>query len=117
MKLKPWYDVTKPREDLREGESQDASEFAVHLDRVRDGTAREDYKNPEQFFAKTSRATNLLDLVAQTARRLSGETTVLVRAPPLNTPSPTSPPPISPALSAKTPGRGTSTVLHSVKTT
>ena len=34
MKLKPWYDVVKPREDLREGKSQDASEFAVHLDRV-----------------------------------------------------------------------------------
>ncbi len=74
MKLKPWYDVIKPREDLREGKSQDASEFAVHLDRVRDGTAREDYKNPDQFFSKTFLATNLLDLAAQTVRRLSGET-------------------------------------------
>jgi hypothetical protein len=45
MKLKPWYDVVKPREDLREGKSQDASEFAVHLDRVRDGTARPDYED------------------------------------------------------------------------
>ena len=52
MKLKPWYDVVKPREDLREGKSQDASEFAVHLDRVRDGSARDDYRKPEQFFAK-----------------------------------------------------------------
>lgn len=74
MKLKPWYDVVKPREDLREGKSQDASEFAVHLDRVRDGTARPDYCNPEQFFAKTFLATNLLDLSAQTVRRLAGET-------------------------------------------
>ena len=74
MKLKPWYDVVKPREDLREGKSQDASEFAVHLDRVRDGTARADYGKPEQFFAKTFLATNLLDLAAQTVRRLSGET-------------------------------------------
>lgn len=74
MKLKPWYDVVKPREDLREGKSQDASEFAVHLDRVRDGTARADYGKPEQFFAKTFLATNLLDLAAQTMRRLSGET-------------------------------------------
>ncbi|HVV70398.1 MAG TPA: DUF499 domain-containing protein, partial [Verrucomicrobiae bacterium] len=74
MKLKPWYDVIKPREDLREGKSQDASEFAVHLDRVRDGTAREDYKNPDQFFSKTFLASNLLDLAAQTVRRLSGET-------------------------------------------
>ncbi len=74
MKLKPWYDVIKPREDLREGKSQDSSEFAVHLDRVRDGTARADYKNPEQFFAKTFLAANLLDIAAQTMRRLSGET-------------------------------------------
>ena len=74
MKLKPWYDVVKPREDLREGKSQDASEFAVHLDRVRDGTARPDYGNPEQFFAKTFLAANLLDLSAQTVRRMAGET-------------------------------------------
>ncbi len=74
MKLKPWYDVVKPREDLREGKSQDASEFAVHLDRVRDGTGRADYTNPEQFFAKTFLAANLLDLAAQVVRRMSGET-------------------------------------------
>ena len=74
MKLKPWYDVVKPREDLREGKSQDASQFAVHLDRVRDGTARDDYRKPEQFFAKTFLAANLLDLSAQVVRRLSGET-------------------------------------------
>lgn len=74
MKLKPWYDVVKPREDLREGKSQDASEFAVHLDRVRDGTGRSDYTDPEQFFAKTFLAANLLDLASQVVRRMSGET-------------------------------------------
>ncbi|MCX6880519.1 MAG: DUF499 domain-containing protein, partial [Verrucomicrobia bacterium] len=74
MKLKPWYDVVKPREDLREGKSQDASEFAVHLDRVRDGTGRADYADPEQFFAKTFLAANLLDLASQVVRRMSGET-------------------------------------------
>ena len=36
MKLKPWYDVVKPREDLRENKPLDASEFAVHLDQIRD---------------------------------------------------------------------------------
>ena len=35
---KPWYKVVTPREDLREGKPLDASEFAVHLDQVRDGT-------------------------------------------------------------------------------
>ena len=39
MKLKPWYDVVKPREDLRENKPLDASEFAVHLDKVRLGHA------------------------------------------------------------------------------
>lgn len=73
MKLKPWYDVVKPREDLREGKSQDASEFAVHLDRVRDGTGRADYTDPELFFAKTFLATNLLELASQVVRRMSGE--------------------------------------------
>jgi len=40
MGLKPWYKVVTPREDLREGKPLDASEFAVHLDQVRDGRAR-----------------------------------------------------------------------------
>ena len=35
-KLKPWYQVITPREDLREGRPLDASEFAVHLDHIRD---------------------------------------------------------------------------------
>ena len=47
MKLKPWYDVVKPREDLREGKPLDASEFAVHLDKVRLGDAPEVYKSPQ----------------------------------------------------------------------
>jgi len=72
MKLKPWYDVVKPREDLCEGKSQHASEFAVHLDRVRDKTGRPDYIYPEQFFAKTFLASNLLDLSAQVVRRMAG---------------------------------------------
>lgn len=74
MKLKPWYDVVKPREDLREGKSQDASEFAVHLELVRDGTGRADYTDPALFFAKTFLATNLLELASQVVRRMSGET-------------------------------------------
>ena len=39
MALRPWYRVVTPREDLREGKPLDASEFAVHLDQVRDGRA------------------------------------------------------------------------------
>ncbi len=44
MALKPWYKVVTPREDLREGRPLDASEFAVHLDPIRDGNAPADYQ-------------------------------------------------------------------------
>jgi hypothetical protein len=41
-KLEPWYHVIQPRENLREGKPLDASEFAVHLDKVRDRSAPKD---------------------------------------------------------------------------
>jgi Protein of unknown function (DUF499) len=71
-KLKPWFDVIKPREDLREGRPMDASEFAVHLDHVREHRAPKDYQDPERFFERTFLTKNLKDLAAQTVRRLSG---------------------------------------------
>ncbi len=75
--LKPWYKIDGliPREDLREGKPLDASEFAVHLDKVRDETAPADYKEPERFFDRTYLTKYLTDLAAQVARRLSGEKT------------------------------------------
>ena len=51
MRLKPWYTVVEPREDLREGKPLDASEFAVHLGQVRDGRAQEDYRIVEAMQA------------------------------------------------------------------
>ena len=75
MKLKPWYKVVTPREDLREGKPMDAAQFAVHLDRVQDGTATKEYTNPEEFFARTFLTQNLLDLSTQVVRRLNGVTT------------------------------------------
>jgi len=74
-KLKPWYKVVSPREDLREGKPLDASEFAVHLDHVRDGRANEDYQKPDLFFEKTYLTKNLRGLAAEVVRRLSGEKT------------------------------------------
>jgi hypothetical protein len=74
-KLKPWYKVVNPREDLREGKPLDAAEFAVHLDKVRDGSATEEYRKPTLFFEKTYLTKNLCALAAETMRRLSGETT------------------------------------------
>ena len=72
MALQPWYKVTIPREDLRDGKPLDASEFAVHLDHVRDGRAPADYQNPQRFFGRTYLTKNLIDLAAQVVRRLSG---------------------------------------------
>ena len=75
MALKPWYKVVTPREDLREGKPLDASEFAVHLDKVRTGTAPLDYRDPERFFSRTYLTNNLSGLAAEVLRRLSGEIT------------------------------------------
>ncbi len=72
MALQPWYKVINPREDLRDGKPLDASEFAVHLDHVRDGRAPADYQNPQRFFGRTYLTKNLIDLAAQVVRRLSG---------------------------------------------
>lgn len=75
MALKPWYKVVTPREDLREGKPLDASEFAVHLDKVRDGSAHKDYQDPKIFFEKTFLTKNLIELSSEVVRRLSGEKT------------------------------------------
>ena len=72
MPSKPWYKIVEPREDLREGRPLDASEFAVHLDKVREGTAPDDYRDPKRFFDRTYMTTNLLGLGAEVLRRLSG---------------------------------------------
>lgn len=72
MSMKPWYKVVEPREDLREGRPLDASEFAVHLDKVREGTAPDVYTKPERFFDRNYMTTNLLSLGAEVLRRLSG---------------------------------------------
>jgi len=75
MATKPWYRVVTPREDLREGKPLDASEFAVHLDQVRDGRAPEDYQKPERFFERTYLTQNLTGFAAEVIRRLSGAKT------------------------------------------
>lgn len=74
-KVQPWYKVVTPRADLREGKPLDASEFAVHLDHVREGRASEDYQNAARFFDRTFLTKTLLDLAGEVTRRLSGERT------------------------------------------
>src|ERR671930_2240653 len=75
MALKPWHTLVNPREDLREGKPLDASEFAVHLDQVRDDRAPDVYRKPERFFERTYLTQSLTDFAAQVIRRLSGEKT------------------------------------------
>ena len=72
MDLKPWYKLVVPREDLREGRPLDASEFAVHLDQIRDKRAPEDYQSPEKFFERTYLTKGLRSLASEVARRLNG---------------------------------------------
>ena len=71
-KLRPWYQVVTPREDLRENRPLDASEFAVHLDHIRDNRAHADYVKPERFFERTFMTKSLLDLSSQVVRTTLG---------------------------------------------
>jgi predicted AAA+ superfamily ATPase len=73
-KLKPWYQVVTPREDLRDNRPLEASEFAVHLDHIRTGrgTVSKDYTDPARFFERTYLTNSLLDLSSQVVRRLNG---------------------------------------------
>ena len=73
-KLKPWYHVVMPREDLRDNRALEASEFAVHLDHIRTkrDTVSKDYSDPKRFFERTYLTGSLLELSSQIVRRLSG---------------------------------------------
>ena len=73
-KLKPWYQVVTPREDLRDNRPLDASEFAVHLDHIRTGAGAvsKDYTEPARFFDRTYLTGSLMDLASQVVRRLNG---------------------------------------------
>ena len=74
--IKPWYQVVTPREDLRENRPLDASEFAVHLDHIREQrkSVSADYLDPARFFDRTYLTGSLLELASQVVRRLAGET-------------------------------------------
>lgn len=72
MDLKPWYKLVDPREDLRSGKPLDASEFAVHLDQIRDKRAPEDYQSPEKFFERTYITKGLKSLAIDVIKRLNG---------------------------------------------
>ena len=72
--MDPWYRVVTPRREVREGRSFNPDEFAIALDQVVDGTAPEDYRDPEQFFSRTFFTQALTEHTGTVLRRLSGKT-------------------------------------------
>src|SRR5512136_1122387 len=72
--MEPWYKVATPRKEVREGRSYNPDEFAIALEQVVAGTAPEDYRDPEQFFARTCFTRALREHAGMILRRLSGKT-------------------------------------------
>ena len=72
--MEPWYRVVTLRKEVREGRSFNPDEFAIQLEQVVAGTAPIDYRDPEQFFARTYFTRALREHCAMVLRRLSGKT-------------------------------------------
>jgi hypothetical protein len=72
--MEPWYKVATPRREVREGRSFNPDEFAIALEQVVAGTAPEDYRNPDQFFARTCFTRALREHAGMALRRLAGRT-------------------------------------------
>jgi hypothetical protein len=72
--MKPWYKVVTPRREIREGRSFNPDEFAIALEQVVAGTAPEDYRDPEKFFARTCWTRALREHTGMVLRRLAGRT-------------------------------------------
>ena len=74
MPLPPWYKTATLRKEVREGRSFSPDEFAIALEQVVAGTAPEDYRDPEQFFARTCFTRALNDHAGMVLRRLARQT-------------------------------------------
>src|SRR6267154_4633897 len=72
--MEPWFRVVTPRKEVREGRSFNPDEFAIALEQVVAGTAPDDYKKPEQFFARTCFTRALRENSGMVLRRLAGMT-------------------------------------------
>ncbi|MGH8468767.1 MAG: DUF499 domain-containing protein [Gammaproteobacteria bacterium] len=72
--MEPWYKVATPRQEVREGRSFNPDEFAIALEQVVAGTAPEDYRKPNEFFARTCFTRALREHAGMVLRRLSGRT-------------------------------------------
>ncbi len=72
--MEPWWKLTTPRKEVREGRSFNPDEFAIALEQVVAGTAPEDYQKPDQFFARTCFTRALRENTGLVLRRLAGKT-------------------------------------------
>jgi len=72
--MEPWYKVTTPRAEVREGRSFNPDEFAIALEQVVAGKAPPDYRDPSQFFDRTVFTHALTEHLGLVLRRLAGET-------------------------------------------
>jgi hypothetical protein len=72
--MEPWYKVTQPRQEVREGRSFSPDEFAIALEQVVAGTAPEDYRDPAKFFVRNCFTRALREHSGMVLRRLAGKT-------------------------------------------
>jgi len=72
--FEPWYKVTSPRKEVREGRSFNPDEFAIHLEQVISGRGTEDYREPDQFFSRNVFTRALKSHAGMVLRRLAGKT-------------------------------------------
>jgi hypothetical protein len=72
--MEPWWKLTTPRKEVREGRSFNPDEFAIALEQVVAGRAPEDYQNPKQFFSRTCFTRALRENSGLVLRRLAGKT-------------------------------------------
>ena len=70
--LKPWRDVITPHTDVRDGKMRGA-EFAADLYWVSRGEGSREYVDPVEFFRRTYLTDGLKELLAASARRISGD--------------------------------------------
>lgn len=68
--MEPWYRVATPRAEVREGRSFNPDEFAVALEQVAAGRGPDDYRKPEQFFARTQFTPALKEHMGMVLRRM-----------------------------------------------
>lgn len=72
MSLKPWTEIARPHKDVLGGTFKQ-SEFAADITQVANGTAPDEYRDAEKFFARTFITEGMRLLLISVAERLAGK--------------------------------------------